>query len=42
MATAEVSKLKTLKVQRFKPSDNPSNNFLTDEKGLWATSIKPC
>lgn len=36
MATAEVSNTKTLKVQRFKPSDNPTNTFLTDEKGLWA------
>lgn len=27
---------KTLKVQRFKPSDNPSNTYLTDEKGVWA------
>lgn len=36
MATAEVSNKKTLKVQRFKPSDNPSNTYLTDEKGVWA------
>ncbi|MFY0683730.1 MAG: cytochrome c oxidase subunit I [Balneola sp.] len=36
MATAEVSNKKTLKVQRFKPSDNPTNTFLTDEKGVWA------
>ncbi len=36
MATAEVSTQKTLKVQRFKPSDNPTNTFLTDEKGVWA------
>jgi len=36
MATAEVSNKKTLKVQRFKPSDNPTNTYLTDEKGVWA------
>jgi cytochrome c oxidase subunit 1 len=36
MATAEVSNKKTLKVQRFKPSDNPTNTYLTDEKGIWA------
>lgn len=36
MATAEVSNIKTLKVQRFKPSENPTNTFLTDEKGVWA------
>lgn len=36
MATAEVSTKKTLKVQRFKPSENPTNTYLTDEKGVWA------
>ncbi|HBZ37811.1 MAG TPA: cytochrome c oxidase subunit I [Balneola sp.] len=36
MATAEVSNTKTLKVQRFKPADNPTNTYLTDEKGVWA------
>ncbi len=36
MATAEVSNTKTLKVQRFKPADNPTNTYLTDEKGIWA------
>ncbi|MAL17468.1 MAG: cytochrome c oxidase subunit I [Balneola sp.] len=36
MATAEVSNTKTLKVKRFKPSEDPKNTYLTDEKGLWA------
>ncbi|WP_018127091.1 cytochrome c oxidase subunit I [Balneola vulgaris] len=36
MATAEVSNVKTLKVQRFKPSDNPETNCYTEEKGVWA------
>ncbi len=36
MATAEATNVKTLKVQRFKPSDNPSKNFFTEEKGVWA------
>lgn len=35
MATAEAT-TKTLKVQRFKPSENPANTYLTDEKGVWA------
>lgn len=35
MATVEATK-KMLKVQRFKPSENPTNTFFTDEKGLWA------
>src|SRR5690554_2634046 len=36
MTTAEATKVKSLKVQRFQPSDNPSKNFLTEEKGVWA------
>ncbi len=41
MATAEVTpasagNVKTLKVKRFKPSEDPQNTYLTDEKGLWA------
>ena len=36
MATAEVSNTRTLKVKRFKPSEDPKNTYLTDEKGLWA------
>ncbi|WP_020401590.1 cytochrome c oxidase subunit I [Gracilimonas tropica] len=36
MATAEVSNTKTLKVKRFKPSEDPKSTFLTEEKGLWA------
>ncbi|MDR9415767.1 MAG: cytochrome c oxidase subunit I [Gracilimonas sp.] len=36
MATAEVSNKRTLKVKRFKPSENPKKTFLTEEKGLWA------
>ena len=41
MATAEVTpsssgNVRTLKVKRFKPSEDPKNTYLTDEKGLWA------
>jgi cytochrome c oxidase subunit 1 len=36
MSTAEVSNLKTLKVKRYKPAEEPKNTYLTDEKGLWA------
>ncbi len=36
MATAEVSNLKTLQVKRFKPSEDPKNTYLTEEKGVWA------
>ncbi|MDR9417897.1 cytochrome c oxidase subunit I [Gracilimonas sp.] len=41
MSTAEVTPAetgtkKTLKVKRYKPSEDPKNTYLTDEKGLWA------
>lgn len=36
MAVAETKKMTTLQVQRFEPSENPTNTYLTDEKGLWA------
>jgi cytochrome c oxidase subunit 1 len=41
MATAEVTpsssgNVRTLKVMRFKPSDDPKNTYLNHEKGLWA------
>lgn len=41
MATAEATtsssgNVRTLKVKRFKPSEDPKNTYLTDEKGLWA------
>ncbi len=35
MATAEAT-TKTLKVQRFKPSENPTSTFYTEERGIWA------
>lgn len=34
--TAETKKMTTLQVKRFKPSENPTNTYLTDEKGVWA------
>ncbi|MEX0845693.1 MAG: cytochrome c oxidase subunit I [Balneolaceae bacterium] len=36
MPTAEVSNVRTLKVKRFKPSEDPKNTYLNQEKGLWA------
>ncbi len=36
MAVAETKKMTTLQVQRFIPSENPTNTYLTDEKGVWA------
>ncbi|MAO66123.1 MAG: cytochrome c oxidase subunit I [Balneola sp.] len=36
MATAEVSNTRTLKVKRFKPSEDPKKTYLTEEKGLWS------
>mgnify|MGYP000641991019 FL=1 len=41
MSTAEVTpektgNKKTLKVKRFKPSEDPQKTFYTEEKGLWA------
>lgn len=36
MAITEAKKMTTLQVKRFKPSENPTNNYLTDEKGVWA------
>ena len=27
---------KTLKVKRFKPSEDPKSTFFTEERGLWA------
>ena len=34
--TADTKKMTTLQVKRFKPSENPTNTYLTDEKGVWA------
>ncbi len=41
MATAEVSNTRTLKVKRFKPSENPTSTYLTEEKGIkaWLTTV---
>ena len=36
MAVAETNKMTTLQVKRYKPSENPTNTYLTDEKGVWA------
>ena len=41
MATAEVKPAstgskKTLKVKRYRPSENPQKTFFTEERGLWA------
>ncbi len=36
MATAETKNMTTLQVKRFIPSENPTNTYLTDEKGIWA------
>lgn len=36
MAAAETNNMTTLQVKRFKPSENPTNTYLTDEKGVWA------
>lgn len=36
MATADEATVKKIQVKRFKPSENPTQNFYTEERGLWA------
>ncbi len=36
MATSESTNIKKIQVRRFKPDENPTSNYLTEERGLWA------